>query len=59
MIYSDRCPHCEKEVVVEPPYPGMCGGDETAELQQDCPECHEPIVGTFRLEFVLEGVRAA
>lgn len=57
MIYSDKCPHCEKETVVEQPA-GDTGGIDTVEYQQQCDECGGEIVGIFSVEYVLQGVRA-
>lgn len=59
MIFSDRCPHCGEEIDVEQPYPGLCGGDEEVEHQQDCPRCGRSVVGVFKVEYMLQEVRPA
>jgi hypothetical protein len=59
MVFSDKCPHCGEETDVEKPYEGMFGGDDVVEYQQDCQKCDEPLVGIFKVEYVLQEVRAA
>ena len=57
MIFSGTCPHCGKETTVGQPY-GQHDHGEQVEYQQDCDESGEPVVGVFRAEFVLLGVKA-
>jgi hypothetical protein len=54
----EECPHCRERTEIEVPTEGY-EGETTVEYQQDCDYCARSIVAVFKVEFVLQEMRAA
>lgn len=58
MTTIEMCPHCGERTEIEVPTDCHEGAD-TIEYQQDCTFCARSIMAVFKVEYVLEEVRAA